>query len=70
MHPVLAQETIHDLSVRHIQRVEAELRRVDEMTEGAGLPAARPAGQPIGVTSRVAIATVIGLPKRRAWSHS
>lgn len=70
MHPVLAQETIHDLTTRHTQRVETELRRIDAMTEGAGLPTTHSARQPFGTAVRAAIATVTGLPKRLAWSHS
>jgi hypothetical protein len=66
MHPVLAQETIHDLTTRHTQRIDAELRHIDAMTEGAGLPVTHPARQPLGMVARAAIATFTGLPKRWA----
>ena len=69
MHPVLAQETIHDLSTRHIARVEAGLRRIDTVTEGAGLPIARPTHRPLGLVVRSALAATIGQPKRLPAVH-
>ena len=69
MHPVLAQETIHDLSTRHHRQIEAAIERNDQVTAMHLETGVTPVWPRLRTASGGALAALVALTKRRAWYH-
>ena len=72
MHPVLAQETIRDLSVRHQATIDAAERMNAVVTQEAERSVSRSTERRARIYNGIggAIALVLALPKRATWLRS